>query len=1468
MAFTIEDLQIEFESNDTSAAVSGIDALARSLERLKKAVGGDMAGASSNMNRIAAAMRNLKGVGELNLAPNVAQLKSLSGVVQTLAGVNGTAFESNMAAITRSLSSATTVQKGDFSTITNSVKKLVETVGGMDAAGISQFSSQMSTITTSLSGLSGIEKGSIGSVVSQLKQIPDLTKNLDIANLDNFSNQMEKIASGMSKLNAIEKGNLGSVINQLKKIPEVTQALDSTTMNQFSDSIRELTRILGPLATQMDSVSRGFSALPNRMRSTIAASNQVVAANHRTASSYNGLGTSITRTITKLTVLGFAFRRVVNVLSSALDESNDYIENLNLFTVTMGDATDSAMEFATTVQDLMGIDISQWIENQGVFMRMATGFGIASDQAQVMSQNLTQLAYDMSSFFNTDVQTAMQKLQSGMSGQIKGLKAWGYNLSVAALQETALSLGIEQSVRTMTEAQKAQLRYITLIQKSYGVMGDMGRTLVTPANALRILGSQFTQLKRAVGDVVSVIAVQFIPYVQVLVRVLTDAAKSLAAFFGFELPKIDYSSLEMGSDVIDGIGDGIEDTTKAAGDLKRQLMGFDELNVLKDPTAGAGDVKAGASYDLGVELPEYDFLAGLDSKTEEMTNKVKSFFGDIKDEFDKFEPLLAGVSTAFIGALGFNWIKNSLKKFAAIKGVQKILKALKLAAFQAGMQFNFTHSHLSAFGAGIASLWASFKAFMSGLSPMMKGLVSFIALTTEFVTVSSAIEDLTLGNISLGEALLNIVPVAGAAGVAMYAMLGPVGAVAAGVTAVAAAIYGWNDAENQLRAQLVESTFYDDQGTAISELATAYGNLMQKTVDAQQPILTAWSDIESGRDKIWETANSITNLGTQVELGYVAVSENIPLIVDEFNQLYNDTVDVLNQEASLIYTALAGSTGKALEDMGYNLEAVGLLISNVVGDTTKEIEALVEENKKLEESLRAGTAEDGAMATYLENAQEIARLSGVDTSGLDDFRDKVKNLIPDDINWETDDLTSVFDGIATSTGEAKTAIEESTQATIDALEHMKSLSVNPEDIKIFDDLIAAVTADKDNKLQEIENVAAEFVGGLQTNLIESIQDEYDAALENWDSLSWLSKTFKYGNNEAQYVEECLKTYNDNIVTPITDQMKESFSGALSDDTVWASDAMNSMLDALFDTENYTSASGNVSYSTKVFAKDVASALNEVLPPEMRTSGENAGAGIAEGLNNSTTVVSEAASGLGNTALDAFDTALDINSPSVEMAKRAGWMVDGLLQGMSDRQPDIDNAMAEMATAILEAFNIDANLKDSSKSMMNSLAAGITGNKYLVTTALDGLSRDMTSKFTSMANSCQKIMQNMVKNISSTLNGVNVSVSTTSTGARMRVAQYATGGYPVTGEMFIAREAGPELVGRIGSKTAVANNDQIVSGIAAGVHDANQDLISAAYAIGTQIITAIRENGGDVYLDGEKVANKVTSSQKQHDRMYG
>ena len=94
--------------------------------------------------------------------------------------------------------------------------------------------------------------------------------------------------------------------------------------------------------------------------------------------------------------------------------------------------------------------------------------------------------------------------------------------------------------------------------------------------------------------------------------------------------------------------------------------------------------------------------------------------------------------------------------------------------------------------------------------------------------------------------------------------------------------------------------------------------------------------------------------------------------------------------------------------------------------------------------------------------------------------------------------------------------------------------------------------------------------------------------------------------------------------------------------------------------------------------------------------------------------------------------------------------------------------------------------------------------------------------------------------------------------------YASGGFPEQGELFIAREAGAEMVGTIGGKTAVANNDDIVAGIAS----ANTGVINAIYGMANMIVKAVESIDTDVVLDGESMANALYHPLQNASHRYG
>ena len=322
---------------------------------------------------------------------------------------------------------------------------------------------------------------------------------------------------------------------------------------------------------------------------------------------------------------------------SFIKESNEYIENVNLFTVSMGDYANEAQEYAETISDAMGIDSGEWMRNQGVFMTLATGFGVASDRAYTMSKNLTQLGYDLSSFFNMSYEESMQKLQSGLAGELEPLRRIGYDLSQAKLEATALELGIDKAVSSMTQAEKAQLRYDAIMTQVTVSHGDMARTLNAPANQMKVLKSQFNMAAREIGNIFIPALNALLPYLIAGAKIVRILANEIATLVGFEMPEVDYSGVSSMSGAASDTSEALEESMESAKKLKNYMLGFDELNVI-NPDSGSEAEDTSGLFDF--ELPEYNFLEGLaESRVNQIVEEMKEWLG-ITEDIDSWAELL------------------------------------------------------------------------------------------------------------------------------------------------------------------------------------------------------------------------------------------------------------------------------------------------------------------------------------------------------------------------------------------------------------------------------------------------------------------------------------------------------------------------------------------------------------------------------------------------------------------------------------------------------------------------------------------------------------------------------------------------------------------------------------------------------------------------------------------------------------
>lgn len=384
----------------------------------------------------------------------------------------------------------------------------------------------------------------------------------------------------------------------------------------------------------------------------------------KATSKMTSFGASVKKILTSA-----AFTKSIDYIKNAVVSSMEYTENLNLFTVAMGEYATEAKAYAETVSEVMGIDPAEWLKAQGTFNILATGFGVAADKAAIMSKNLTQLGYDISSFYNISVSDAMTKLQSGLAGELEPLRRLGYDLSQARLQEEAYALGIEKKITAMTQAEKSMLRYHAIMSQVTEVQGDMARTLESPANQTRILKAQVDQLSRAIGNVFIPLVNKMLPYLIAMAQMAREAAESLALFFGFTLPEVDYSATS-------NISSDLQEANDNAKELKRTLMGFDEINRLNSDKSGSGADAGGVGFDM--DLLEYDFLG--DALAQDLDT--------VKDKLESIKGLAIAVGTALGVWKVADFVTDAAKVLSNLTKIQKVAAGIGLVVLGVTMAYN------------------------------------------------------------------------------------------------------------------------------------------------------------------------------------------------------------------------------------------------------------------------------------------------------------------------------------------------------------------------------------------------------------------------------------------------------------------------------------------------------------------------------------------------------------------------------------------------------------------------------------------------------------------------------------------------------------------------------------------------------------------------------------------------------------
>ncbi len=1103
-----------------------------------------------------------------------------------------------------------------------------------------------------------------------------------------------------------------------------------------------------------------------------------------------------------------AFRMVSNTLGSWFKESNDYVEVLNLFNVAMGDCAESAMKYAKKVEAVMDIDLKEWLTYQGAFYQLAAGYGIASSSAETMSKNLTQLAYDLSSLWNTDVETAFQKLQSGMSGQIKGLKTWGVNVSIAQLRQTALAHGIDLSTAKMTEAQKATLRYITIMEQTSNAQGDLARTIVTPANALRILQAQWTQAKRAMGQAVSVIAVKVIPWFQALIQIIKEAAQSLANALGYELPEIDYSGISVETGSFEDASDSLGEAAENAKELKKSLLGIDELNVMTDNSSSSAADALGGGYasDFGLDLSQYDY----DFLSNVKMPDLEPYKQQLKDIFRIVGLIAAGfilwkISKSLIDNV--KWLQSIKPKnfswgFSILGAALFIADLDKLKEYiedmnENGINFENIVGVVSEFtglmGDALLILgqlkWAGALKVVQGIGEIVSGIadISESGVNTENVlTITRGIS-----NIGIGIGLL----------MGNLKLAGVMIAIQGLTTIIDELSSNWDAIKKGDWSGVDKATLVIGVIEVFGGIAAALGVFTKiKSVVDTTKAATAMTEVTTATETITTTTSTLTSkltsLVKNLALGIVVIAEvavaaglivgavwGLGLMLQQVAVAWRPVIDnagtvgiamgigVVLLAAIGVVTALLGTVGTTLI---VNL-ALGIAMLALLG---------VSAGLFLAEIWAIGWAlQQIGIAWYpvIDNGESIAAAVGIGTVLLIAIGAAAAllgvaavasvGLLPLAIGLGTAMLLELgaaallFIAEIWAIGNALNEVGEAWQPVLD-----NGVTIEQGISKGTELLIAIGVVTAALGVASVASVGLlPLAVGLGTSLLvdlgEAVVDFNKSLVKVADSLS----------NDLY---PSLEKLNEKL--PILSKDLNNFIGFMKEFAGLIVDYSKSSLISGF--------SSIVEDIIDFFTKDPIKAMADDVEQQYEQS---------LGLNKNLRL-----------ANPELKIAIDLITTYYYFLEK--------LEKLTEQTNNISLANGMFVSMKSVGKNLVLGFVDGIRSENNTLSREI--REVLANTFTSNLAYSYGKSFgETLGNAIGTGFRNTDF---PTLHG---NVNVTDRGfVSLRLRAYAEGGFPTTGQMFIAREAGPEMVGTIGNKSAVVNNEQIIAGISEGVADANSE----------------------------------------------
>lgn len=1041
--------------------------------------------------------------------------------------------------------------------------------------------------------------------------------------------------------------------------------------------------------------------------------------------------------------------------------------------------------------------------------------------------------------------------------QTKPLRSYGIDVTMTSMQPILDSLGIDEQVKNMSQAEKEILRYLATMKQAQIAMGDLANTIESPSNQLKVFRQQLVETKVALSSLFIGGLSNILPYANAFLMVIKEVSNAIATMFGIELK--DYNNgIASQEGVYDGIADSADDASKAVKELKRQTLGFDEIhniNENKDSSNGA-DVSGGIDQRLLDAITGYD--NGMDKvrmKATEIRDRIMEWLGftkeidpltgkvsfKLKEGWTKLKAI-GGIITMLVGfklAKGLSGLITGTSKLSKLLGTGGLFKSLKNLVSYTGIYTKLSGNLVNGIKAGTS-------AWYKQITPLTKVTVGLTGLITSSYFAADAGKSLTDSSENTASKIGELgIATSGAiaSGALLGSTFGPLGTIiggaVGGVTALTAALVGY--AEETYNIETSKKIF-DDLGISIGAVSEKLVKMFDNSTFWTGNLEVLKTSYENAKTTVADTEESIKQFIDSLLIQDETITQaQIQTLIDKYNQLSNE-ISIANQK-SIEYASnyITGLHNMAGVSSTTTAQVIADLSARQSAEEGRSL-AYIQKQKELTTQLYNGEI---TLAQYNQKINELALYYGDTKSSTYDatvelgkFNRELSNIDYgniDELPGKIDKVKESHDNTIQSLTDSKESVRSYWQDFIDKAQ---------DTIDYYDGVVASggtLTEEQKGWVQQAKDDIVSYRGNMDSelNLIDKKIQEVQGSYKGFLSAIYTDLC----SDGAQYSSEFSGTI-DTIEKDLESLKNVDMSG-------FGEEMFNSMLESVTSSEskylNEIAKKFN-DYGIKgsdEFYKAVEKNMTDSQKIEKQkglyaNAGFQAPEGYRQGIQNNIDKNGAGGDIIGKNSIKETKDILGIHSPSKVYEELGENTMQGYINGVKGKKSDLLVEIKRMLDEVKKEFN---NVKFSIN----------------ITTSVESSFNSILSKLETFANKFRSGINNLLYGMTTSMNGIYVGNDNRIYYKSMpyvNVPRFANGGMPEDGLFFANHN---ELVGKFNNgNTAVANNLQIEKGIE-----------EAAYRGYMRAISESGMNGGQaseidvhVHTDEGTVIDRIEQRTKQ------